>query len=315
MKKISVIIPFYKVEKYIAQCLDSVVRQTLCEIEILCVDDNSPDKSINIVKEYAKEDRRIRIFQHENTQGVGAARNTGIKHAEGEYIFFLDSDDWLLEESLHRLYETARKYKAKIVSAPLKCYLEVTGRYKKIRLKKKGPLTLTNANFLTLEYNAFKLFHKSIFENTDVRFPDRLIHEDVEFYWKVFTLHPNLYCLDFPVMVYRIRADSIMTSKKGKDYCNNNIELIKNIFNFLEKNRLTDQYRRSFTKEYYNFLYKGSVFDADKFSMELDAFFQEKQFATGFSLRKVRKWFFNKKFNKNERALRFFGFYLIRKKL
>ena len=315
MKKISVVIPFFKVENYIAQCIESVVRQTLSEIEILCIDDNSPDESINIVRDYAKKDSRIRIFQHENNKGLGAARNTGIKNAEGEYIFFLDSDDWLLEDGLQQLYQTAQKYEVKTVSAPLKCYFEATHSYKKTRVKKTGSLILTDDNFLTLEYNAFKLFHKSIFENLDIRFPDRLIHEDVEFYWKVFTMHPWLYCLEFPVMVYRIRDDSIMTSKKGDYYCKNNIELIKNIYNFLEKNNLTAIYHKAFTREYYNFFYKGSTFDSEKFSMELDSFFQEKHFTIGFSLRKIRKWFFSKKFNKNEKTLRFLGFFLIRKKL
>ena len=315
MIKISVVIPFYKVENYIAQCLDSVIKQTFPEIEILCIDDNSPDKSINIVREYAKRDSRIRIVQHKKNKGLGAARNTGIKNAVGEYIFFLDSDDWLLEDGLQQLYETTRKYGVKIVSAPLKSYLEATDSYKRTRVKEKGSLILTNDNFLTLEYNAFKLFHKSIFDNLDIRFPDRLIHEDVEFYWKVFTMYPQLYCLEFPVMVYRIRADSIMTSKKGDDYCNNNIELIKNIYNFLEKNNLTSLYHKAFTREYFNFFYKGSTFDSDKFSMELDSFFHEKHFTIGFSLRKIRKWFFCKKFNKNERTLRFMGFFLIRKKL
>lgn len=315
MIKISIVIPFYKVENYIAQCLGSVVNQLLPDIEILCIDDYSPDESINIVRDYAKKDNRIRIFQHEENRGVGAARNTGIKNAKGEYIFFLDPDDWLLEDALQRLYEAAKKHGVKIVSAPLKCYVEATGTYKKIRVKERGEFWITNKNFASLEYNAFKLFHRSIFENGDIRFPDRLIHEDVEFYWKVFTMYHYLYCLAAPVMVYRIRENSIMTTKKGNLYCNNNIELIKNVFNFLEKNKLTDTYRVAFTREYYNLYYKVNTFDVEKFSTELDSFFQKHHFKIGFSTRKIRKWLFNKKFDKSERILRLFGLFLIREKL
>ena len=315
MKKISVIIPFYKVESYIAQCLESVVRQTLSDIEILCIDDKSPDKSINIVREYSRKDSRIRIFQHETNKGVGAARNTGIQNAEGEYVFFLDSDDWLLSDGLQRLYEAAQKYEIKIVSGPFKRYVESTNTYKRTRIKKKGKFVVTNKNFFSLDYNAFKLYHKSIFDDSDIRFPDRLIHEDVEFYWKVFTMYHTIYCLKDPVMVYRIRENSIMVSKKGDDYCNNNIELIKNIFLFLEKKKIISAYREAFTKEYYHFYYMGTTFDTEKIRMALEPFLQERHFKMGFSMKKMRKWFFHKKFNKNERILRLFGVFLIRKKL
>ena len=208
-----------------------------------------------------------------------------------------------------------KKYEVKIVSAPLKCYVEATGNYKRIRVKEKGDFWITNKNFSSLEYNAFKLFHRSIFENMDIRFPDRLIHEDVEFYWKVFTMYNHLYCLEVPAMVYRIRENSIMTSKKGNLYCSNNIELIKNIFKFLEKNKLTAAYRDAFTREYYNFYYKVNTFETEKFSVELDTFFQKRCFNVGFSTRIIRKWIFNKKFDKSEKTLRLLGFFLIRKKL
>ncbi|MGB3212576.1 MAG: glycosyltransferase family 2 protein [Desulforhopalus sp.] len=315
MKKISVIIPIYKVENYIAQCLESVINQTISEIEILCVDDKSPDNSINIVKDYATEDNRIRIFQHESNKGLGAARNTGIENAQGEYIFFLDSDDWLLEDGLQKLYESGQQYNVKIVSAPIQRYIESTGNYKNSRLKTKGEIYLTNKNFTSLDYNAFKLFHKSIFKDVDIRFPGRLIHEDVEFYWKVFTVFNHIYCLEDPVVVYRVRENSIMTSKKGEDYFVNNVELIKNIFNYLEKKKKTAIYREAFTKEYYHFYYRGTTFDAERFSQELEPFFRKKQFKLGFSMRKIRKWLFNKKFNKNERTLRLFGFFLMKTKL
>ena len=315
MTKISVIIPFYKVENYIAQCLDSVVSQTLSEIEILCIDDKSPDESINIVREYARKDSRIRIFQHENNKGLGAARNTGIKNAVGEYIFFLDSDDWLLEDGLQQLYQAAQEYDIKVVSAPFKRYVEASDSYKRTRVKVIGEFKITNKNFFSLDYNVFKLYHKSIFDDSDIRFPDRLTHEDVEFYWKVFTMYNIIYCLKDPVMVYRIRSNSIMNSKKRDDYCNNNIELIKNIFLFLEKKKITAAYREAFIEEYYHFYYMGTTFDAEKFSMELNPFLHERHFEIGFSMRKMRKWLFHKKFNKNERTLRLFGLFLIRKKI
>lgn len=315
MKKVSVIIPFYNVESYIGQCLDSVVKQSLSEIEILCIDDKSPDNSIDIVRKYSEKDSRIRIFRHERNRGLGAARNTGIENASGRYIFFLDSDDWLLDDGLQKLYETAEKQQVRIVSAPFKRYEEVSGNYKRLRVKARGEFLISNKNFDSLEYNAFKLFHSSIFADPEIRFPDRLIHEDVEFYWKVFTIHNRIFCMEEPAMVYRIRENSIMNSKKGENYCANNIELIKNIFLFLEKKNLLNTYKKAFAREYYHFYYMGSTFDAEIFSRELKPFFRRHNFTVGFPMRKVRKWLFNRKFNRNENTLRFFGIYLIKKKL
>ena len=93
--KISVIIPCYNVEKFLKQCLDSVCGQTLKDIEIICVNDASTDKSLNILKQYAKKDKRIKIIDLQKNSGLSVARNTGIKHATGDFIGFIDSDDYV----------------------------------------------------------------------------------------------------------------------------------------------------------------------------------------------------------------------------
>lgn len=91
---ISIIIPVYNVEKYLRKCLDSVVDQTYTNLEMICVNDGSPDHSLNILEEYAARDKRIKIISQENT-GLSGARNTGLEHATGDYILFVDSDDWI----------------------------------------------------------------------------------------------------------------------------------------------------------------------------------------------------------------------------
>lgn len=105
MKSVSVIIPVYNVEKYLPKCLDSVVGQTYKNLEIICINDGSPDNSSAILESYAEKDGRIKIIHQENT-GLSGARNTGIESATGEYIVFLDSDDWMDAETI----ETAIKY-------------------------------------------------------------------------------------------------------------------------------------------------------------------------------------------------------------
>ena len=101
--KISVIVPVYNVEKYLHQCIDSILAQTLKDIEIICINDGSTDSSLEILKEYAKIDNRIIIINKEN-QGVATARNDGIRMAKGEYITFLDSDDWFELNALELIY-------------------------------------------------------------------------------------------------------------------------------------------------------------------------------------------------------------------
>ena len=94
MNKCSIIIPVYNVEKYLPKCLDSIVNQTYKNIEIICINDGSTDNSLKILEEYAQKDERIKIINQEN-QGVSVARNVGIDNATGDYILFVDSDDWI----------------------------------------------------------------------------------------------------------------------------------------------------------------------------------------------------------------------------
>ena len=104
MALVSVIIPVYNLEKYLKQCLESVVSQTLKDIEILCVNDGSTDSSLEILEEYASRDTRIRIINQEN-HGAGNARNTGLNIAAGEYLYFLDGDDYIENKTLELLVE------------------------------------------------------------------------------------------------------------------------------------------------------------------------------------------------------------------
>jgi len=114
MLKASVIIPVYNVEQYLRQCLDSVVKQTLKDIEIILVDDGSTDKSGVICDEYRNYDPRIVVI-HQSNQGLAAARQTGLDAAEGEYIGFVDSDDWLEPKMFEEMYSAGKNYDADIV--------------------------------------------------------------------------------------------------------------------------------------------------------------------------------------------------------
>lgn len=151
MIKVSVIIPVYNVEKYLRECLDSVVNQTLEDIEIICIDDGSTDNSLNILKEYADKDSRFTILIQHN-KGAGSARNKGMEIAKGEYIGFVDSDDWIDLDYYEKLYEKAVKENADIVRTTFNIIYtdkaEEGGQNKLIKKRiKKNQLLSSNDHF------------------------------------------------------------------------------------------------------------------------------------------------------------------------
>lgn len=112
--KVSIVVPMYGVEQYVDKCVESLLNQTLQEIEIILVDDGSPDRSGKIADSYAKKDHRVKVI-HQKNAGLGPARNSGIKVAKGEYIGFVDSDDWVNTQMFAKLYEAATKNNSDIV--------------------------------------------------------------------------------------------------------------------------------------------------------------------------------------------------------
>lgn len=126
--KVSIIIPLYNTEKYIEECLKSILKQSLPDLEIIIIDDGSTDRSVDIVKEFIKFDIRFSLFI-QNNHGAWHARNKGISLAKGEYVMFLDCDDWLNEKAVEYMYEKAISYDADIVTGNVICYNNMDNIY------------------------------------------------------------------------------------------------------------------------------------------------------------------------------------------
>ena len=124
--KVSILVPCYNVEKYLKQCLDSIVNQTLKDIEIICINDGSTDSTLDIIKQYAKNDDRFVVIDKQN-EGYGKSMNRGLDAATGEYIGIVESDDWVEKDAFETLYNTAKKYDVDMVKADFVFFDNDTG--------------------------------------------------------------------------------------------------------------------------------------------------------------------------------------------
>lgn len=134
--KISIIVPVYNVEKYLKKCLNSLINQTLTDIEIICINDGSTDNSLNILKEFAQKDSRVKILTQQNC-GQSAARNYGISTATGEYLGFVDSDDWVDLDYFEKLYSAAKDNNCDIACAGFKRCGKILSSVRKSYKEKK----------------------------------------------------------------------------------------------------------------------------------------------------------------------------------
>lgn len=226
MVKISIIIPVYKVEPYIERCLRSVITQTYQgDIECILVDDCTPDRSMDIVQQILSSylgDIEFKIVRHEKNKGLSAARNTGIKVASGEYLYFMDSDDEITPDAIESLSEFAAMYpEVEIIQGNL--YASYTMRWllmpDKTHLYFSEPkqikkLMLSRSQFPTTAWN--KLICKSFLLTHELWFAEGLIHEDE--HWNFFAAKyiQRLVICPKPTYIYYLNSGSIMNSVSEK---------------------------------------------------------------------------------------------------
>ena len=180
MVDVSIIVPIYNAEKYLKKCIDSLVNQTKKEIEIILINDGSTDNTENIIKEY--KDKRIKYFKNEN-QGIGKTRNFGIKKAKGNYIMFVDSDDYVELNACEELYKKAEKEKSDLVICD---YYKVynNGKKEEVTIKDFKPTTLKKYPELLLNVNLApwnKLYKKSLIDDNKLSFVENIKYEDTPF--------------------------------------------------------------------------------------------------------------------------------------
>ena len=225
LKKISVIVPVYNVEKYLPECLDSIINQTLKEIEIICINDGSPDNSLEILKRYAEKDSRIKIIDKEN-EGVGKARNDGIRAATGEFIAFMDSDDYYPSDNvLDVLYNSAKENGVKVCGGR-KIRLMPDGHFERDSFSVTEHGNGFTAKGLT-EYSDFQydygytqyIYEREMLVKNGIVFPPYKRFQDPPFFIRAMNTAEKFYSADIESYCYRILPGELKYSaEKTLDY-------------------------------------------------------------------------------------------------
>ena len=235
-KKISVIIPIYNVKKFLEKCLTSVVNQTYKNLEIILINDGSTDNSLDICNEFVKKDERIKLINKEN-EGLSAARNTGLKLATGEYIGFIDSDDWIDLDFYEKLYNAIEKNQADIACASIERVGQFVKKFRVHYLEEKitenFKENLKICNYPKNSYVWNKLYKAELVKNTF--FKEGVYFEDVIWTSKILEKSskivavPNIKYYYFKNKFSIVKSKS--TPKKQKDLYDSH----KYMVNFLIK--------------------------------------------------------------------------------
>jgi len=206
--KVSIIVPVYNVYPYLDKCLDSLVNQTLHEIEIIVVNDGTPDQSQEIIDRYAKTDQRVVPLKKENG-GLSDARNYGLKYATGEYISFIDSDDYVDVTMMEKMYAKAKKEKCDLVECD--CYWEYPDR------KVLDQSHIVDNYFVDIRVMAWnKLYKHSLLKKTGILFPKGLQYEDISFCYQLLPYVKKIGYVDEALYYYIQRDTSIANTSNAK---------------------------------------------------------------------------------------------------
>ena len=249
MAKISVVVPCYNVEKYLAKCLDSLINQTFNDIQIICVNDGAVDSTPLILEEYSKKDSRIKVINKENG-GLSSARNEGLKYVTSPYIAFLDSDDYFELDTLEMAYSAMVQNDVDFVCWNIFKTWE-DGRKEEQKFKLKGKLKLDEKLIRKTPVMAWnKLFKTEIIKEKACLFPDGLNYEDNVF-WMMYAPWAKFgYYIEKPLYNYLQRQGSIVsTSAKKFRY----LPIIPVIFNYYKEQGIEKKYKKLLEQrfEYY----------------------------------------------------------------
>lgn len=251
MIKVSVIVPVYNVYDYLDKCLNSLVNQSLKEIEIIIINDGSTDKSQDIIDKYSKKYQNIKTFIKKNG-GLSDTRNFGIERAVGEYITFVDSDDYIDKDMYLEMYEKAKLGDFDIVTS------DINYVYKDREVSIKTDPKTDTENTLELFINFYptvctKIFKKELFTNYNLRFKKGVWYEDVELMYRMIPYIKKIGVIHKAYYQYIQREESITSTVSPKiyDYINN----FNGLVDYYKENNLFSKYQKELEYAYVRYIY------------------------------------------------------------
>lgn len=312
--KISVIIPVYNVEQYLEKCLDSIINQSLKDIEIICINDGSTDNSLEILETYQKQDERIKIINKKN-EGQGIARNEGLKIAKGEYISFVDPDDWLEQGMYEFLYNKFTETNAQIIRFDYQSFSEKKQIIDCIHNFKKDSLffpdlklqnniqynwkSVSNMDFDKLNLPVWnRIFSHNFIKENNLHFTPFKHSEDNLFIIAAALLADRILYVEKVFYNYRKRDNSAL-NRASDDYFSvfENIKLIKN---FLIEKGFFEKYEKAYKKYLIDTFYShyGCIpaKSLDKFLAEVQKNLTKEEYKKFKNLTKAKFTFFEKLF-------------------
>jgi len=220
---ITVVVPIYNVSKYLNACIDSILNQNYRNLEVILVDDGSTDESAKICDEYEKKDARIIVF-HKKNGGLSSARNVGIDNATGEFITFIDSDDYVGPTFIETLYESIRNWDSQISMCDFlrvdenkeldEIVINNSPRQEDFFSPEEAIKNVYSSDYHGIDFVAWaKLYRIELFTTTGIRYPEGKLHEDTFTTYKLFYEAKKLSYVDYPLYYYRIREGSIMNAQ------------------------------------------------------------------------------------------------------
>ena len=275
--KISVIIPVYNVEQYLGHCLDSVINQTYKNLEIICVNDASTDRSPLILEEYSKKDSRIVIVNNAKNSRLGPTRNHGMEYATGDYVHFLDSDDWLEPDAYERLVEIINKNGD--IDLINFCYQSISIKNKRVNTRQFRKNKYLNKVFTLEDDGIFgllemwdrhawsKLYRRKFLQDNSCIFNNYPCFEDIEFSFDVLIKAGSIYCCNDVLLNYRVSNPKSLIGNYHnhldcayKSYCTA-VEMYKDSNKKIKKELIVLEYIN-----FYNIIF--SAFFENKISFE-----------------------------------------------
>ena len=253
MPKVSVIVPIYNVEKYLEKCINSLLSQTLEDIQIILVNDGSKDNSGNIAKEYEKNNKDRVIYVEKENGGLSDARNYGLKYATGDFIAFLDSDDYIEKNAYEEMYNKAIEENADYVECDF-----IWEFPNKIRVDKQYPYKNKKEMLSFVRVVAWnKLIKRQLITDNNLEFPKGLRYEDVEFTYKLIPFVNKFAYVNKPFIHYVQREGSIANVQNERTA--EIFTVLDNVIEFYKENNIYDEYRDELEYNYARYLLCSSL--------------------------------------------------------